>query len=56
MQDINGLHELLDILHEIPEFKFLLTSKLQQDVLQQLFSLIRCRGEYNKHPTNLGLT
>lgn len=48
----NGMKSLLQILKE-NNLKYLLTSKINQDSLENLFSQLRTRGGLNDHPTPL---
>ncbi|CAI6371651.1 unnamed protein product [Macrosiphum euphorbiae] len=49
---INGTRYLLKILKEYGP-NYLLTSKINQDALENLFSQVRSRGGLNDHPTPL---
>lgn len=52
LMHINGSKLLLQILIE-NNFKYLLTSKVNQDALENLFSQLRSRGGLNDHPSPL---
>jgi len=52
LMNINGTKLLLQILME-KNLKYLLTSKINQDALENLFSQLRSRGGLNDHPSPL---
>lgn len=49
---INGTRHLLNVLKE-NGLSYLLTSKINQDALENLFSQIRTKGGFNDHPSPL---
>lgn len=49
---INGTKALLKVLQQ-NGLKYLLTSKINQDALENLFSQLRSRGGLNDHPSPL---
>lgn len=53
LMSINSIKSLRNILVECFDVKYLLTAKLNQDALENLFSQIRSRGGLNDHPTPL---
>lgn len=52
LMHINGTRVLFKILQQYG-FKYLLTSKINQDALENLFSQLRSRGGLNDHPSPL---
>jgi len=52
LMHINGTRQLLNILKE-HGLKYLLTSKINQDALENLFGQVRSRGGLNDHPSPL---
>ncbi|KAF0739316.1 THAP-type domain-containing protein [Aphis craccivora] len=52
LMHINGTRHLLNILKE-NGLQYLLTSKINQDALENLFSQLRTRGGLNDHPSPL---
>jgi len=52
LMNISGTQKLLNILQE-HGLKYLLTSKVNQDALENLFSQLRTRGGLNDHPSPL---
>lgn len=52
LMNIKGTQQLLSILKE-HKLTYLLTSKINQDALENLFSQLRSRGGLNDHPTPL---
>lgn len=48
---LKNVFELFDVLQEKYEFKYLLTYKLLQDMIENLFSAIRMMGGFSNNPT-----